>query len=386
MAETSYDPLRNDPFQNNAVVPVPTSTTLPNQNQGQWSVPGQTSQQQQQQQQQQGGGVVEDPLLHFQNAQPQSQSQPYLQRMGTTDSSISGSSHHSHSHSRSHGRSKILDDVNIAPPPEIPMAKDYTQSLFHVEETDGHEHGHEHGHGHGHVADNIPPPSFDQIRHSGYCLARISFRTLLMKKWKQVFWICYGEHCETLLFFKTKEKFEDWIMNPHLNSTQREKMVKLRIDFNNSADERLGIKGYQVSALKRKRYSSGGLLHQFKLDKWRDNGPSIAAAFGSESQKESEELHMIMREMVRISPRSSTFDGMASSHGDDASGHFSIGQSVTWDGNSSAGDSVYSAKSYRSERSTSSSTSKGKYVIGNVRAAVSNSIRKMECGITGEQK
>jgi len=306
--------------------------------------------------------------------------------MGTTDSSISGSSHHSHSHSRSHGRSKILDDVNIAPPPEIPMAKDYTQSLFHVEETDGHEHGHGHGHGHGHVADNIPPPSFDQIRHSGYCLARISFRTLLMKKWKQVFWICYGEHCETLLFFKTKEKFEDWIMNPHLNSTQREKMVKLRIDFNNSADERLGIKGYQVSALKRKRYSSGGLLHQFKLDKWRDNGPSIAAAFGSESQKESEELHMIMREMVRISPRSSTFDGMASSHGDDASGHFSIGQSVTWDGNSSAGDSVYSAKSYRSERSTSSSTSKGKYVIGNVRAAVSNSIRKMEGGITGEQK
>jgi len=193
-------------------------------------------------------------------------------------------------------------------------------------------------------------------------------------------------HCETLLFFKSKEKFEDWIMNPHLNSTQREKMVKLRIDFNNSADERLGIKGYQVSALKRKRYSSGGLLHQFKLDKWRDNGPSIAAAFGSESQKESEELHMIMREMVRISPRSSTFDGMASSHGVDASGHFSIGQNVAWDCNSSAGDSVYSAKSYRSERSTSSSTSKGKYVIGNVRAAVSNSIRKMEGGITGEQK
>lgn len=50
-----------------------------------------------------------------------------------------------------------------------------------------------------------------------------------------------------------------------------------------------------------------------------DNGPSIAAAFGSESRNEIEELHMIMREMVRISPRSSAFDGMASSHGDDES-------------------------------------------------------------------
>lgn len=374
MAETNYDPLRSDPFQNNAVVPVP------NQNQN-WSVPGQQTTQQYQQQQQ-GGGVAEDPLLHFQNAQPSESDSDlakdmsnlyrHLQRMGTTDSSVSGSSHLSR-------RSKILGNANIAPPPEFPIEKDYTQSLFHVEETDR-------------VDDNMPPPSFDLIQHSGYCLARISFRTLLMKKWKQVFWICYGdidhehENSLSLLFFKTKEIFEDWIMNPHLNSSQREKMVKLRVDFNNIADERLGVKGYQVSALKMKRYSSGGLLHQFKLDRWMDNGPSIAAAFGSESQKESEELHMIMREMARISPRSSTFDGMASTHdADDASGHFSIGQSVTWDCTSSAGGSAYSARSYHSERSTSSSTSRGKYVIGNVRAAVSNSIRKMEGGM-GEKK
>lgn len=64
-----------------------------------------------------------------------------------------------------------------------------------------------------------------------------------------------------------------------------------------------------------------------------------------------------------------------------AGGHFSIGQSVTWDDKSSAGDSTYSAKSSRSQYSTSSSTSRGKYVIGNVRAAVSNSIRKMEGGM-----
>lgn len=252
MAETSYDPLRSDPFQNNAVVPVP--TTLPHQ--GQWSVPG-TGTGSGQTPHHHGAGVVRDPLLHFQNenAHLSTSSIPAKDntsnihqqrvRVNTTPdtSSLSGSSRSRHRT----GKSKVLDDANIAPPPDPPIARDYTQSLFHVEDLPGGD------------SDNNKP-SFDQIQHSGYCLARISFRTLIMKKWKQVFWICYGDDCQTLLFFKTKEKFEDWIMNPYLNAAQREQMVKLRIDFNNCADERLGIKGYQVSALKRKRYSSGGML------------------------------------------------------------------------------------------------------------------------------
>lgn len=36
----------------------------------------------------------------------------------------------------------------------------------------------------------LPNPSL--VHHSGYVLSRISFRTVLMRKWKQTFWIQYG--------------------------------------------------------------------------------------------------------------------------------------------------------------------------------------------------
>ena len=44
-----------------------------------------------------------------------------------------------------------------------------------------------------------PLPDFDMITHSGYTLARISFRTILIKKWKQCFWVTYGTN--QILFF-----------------------------------------------------------------------------------------------------------------------------------------------------------------------------------------
>ncbi len=151
-------------------------------------------------------------------------------------------------HSSNKGKLRLLDDLSIAPPPEIPMPRDYTQSLFHVEES---------------ADQNLASkPSFEKISHSGICLARTTKRSLLTKKWKKVFWIAYGD--EALLIFKTKDMFDDWVMNPHLSSRQREALVKLRVDFidenQSSFTASSNINGYQISPIKMKRYSFGGTL------------------------------------------------------------------------------------------------------------------------------
>lgn len=270
------------------------------------------------------------------------------------------------------GELDVLDDPSIAPPPDAPIPKDYTQSMFHMEEDFNKD----------------AMPSFGNIKHSGFCLARISTRALLMKRWKKVFWIAYGD--ETLLFFKTKEMFEDWVMDPYLSSRQRETLVKLRVDFGNvdrsdgettSAEE---IKGYITSPLKTKQYSYGGaVIHQFKLDKWIDGGPSIAAAFGSENVAEVRQLHMIMSEMIKISPSSSLLAELGySSDADSKGSYYSGGQSVSaWDDESSAGGSIYSTKSTRSGVSVGSNGSRGKYVLGNIRAAITAAHDKMEGGM-----
>ena len=148
----------------------------------------------------------------------------------------------------SYGSKPSLPDyLSIAPPPEVPMPQDYSQSLFNVEESADHK--------------LASKPCFGRIRHSGICLARISKKSLLTKKWKQVFWITYDE---SVLIFKTKDKFDDWVMNPHLSSRQREDLVKLRVDFRNENPNRISassnIKGYQISPIKMKRYSFGGTL------------------------------------------------------------------------------------------------------------------------------
>lgn len=98
-----------------------------------------------------------------------------------------------------------------------------------------------------------PLPDFDLITHSGYALARISFRTIIIKKWKQVFWITYGVH--KLLVFRSSADFEDWVSNPYLNSAQRDFLVKLEIDLVEDTKDRT-VRGYQVTLQRLKNYSN----------------------------------------------------------------------------------------------------------------------------------
>ena len=104
-----------------------------------------------------------------------------------------------------------LDNPNFAPPPAKTNAIENALILAQT------------------TTSNSPLPNFDKISHSGFILSRISFRTILMKRWKQVFWIMYGPH--TLYFFRSYQDFNDWVSNPYLTLEQRDFLVKLKVDF-----------------------------------------------------------------------------------------------------------------------------------------------------------
>ncbi len=98
-----------------------------------------------------------------------------------------------------------------------------------------------------------PLPDFNMITHSGYTLARISFRTILIKKWKQIFWVSYGD--SKVLFFRSNNDFEDWISNPYLSQPQRDFLVKLNIDFVGDIGKQ-SVRGYQVTNQRLKNYNN----------------------------------------------------------------------------------------------------------------------------------
>merc|ERR1712238_472534 len=71
----------------------------------------------------------------------------------------------------------LFDDVTFAPPPRKP--KSLKNSQYLAKTLSRH---------------SSPLPKFDNITHSGNILSRISFRTIIMKKWKPTFWISLGNH------------------------------------------------------------------------------------------------------------------------------------------------------------------------------------------------
>lgn len=302
MAHSTFDPLRSDPFAEHETSGLAVTQTQSN---NQWSL-GQN----------QGSQHTEDILLQFNNVNNSSSQLPSddvrvtrRKRQDSSSSTISALSVKSKP-----GVSAILDDLTIAPPPEPPVTKDYNLSMQLMDE------------------DNSPLPEFAKIKHSGSCLARISLRSLIMKKWKRVFWIAYGD--DMILVFKTKKRFEHWAMNPYLSESKREKMVKLRLIF--PSQQTIGLKGYVTSSIKMKKYSVG-VLHQFKVDRWYGDSPTIAAAFASESVQDVHELHLIVREMIRHSPESARFAEITFSN-DSSSGNFSGSYSVSSWGGSSNGE------------------------------------------------
>lgn len=82
-----------------------------------------------------------------------------------------------------------------------------------------------------------------------------------------------------MLFFRTFADYEDWLNNPYHTQSARDFLVKMRVDFVRDM-ERGSVMGYQVTQIRRKPYGKNVMLH-FKLERWMDYGPTIAAAFAA---------------------------------------------------------------------------------------------------------
>ena len=143
-----------------------------------------------------------------------------------------------------------------------------------------------------------PLPRADMVRKTGYVLSRISFRTIVMKKWKQSFWVQYGPH--TMLWFRSQADFDDWLNNPYHTQAQRNFLIKLAVNFAHDL-YKPNVRGYQVTQCRTKAYGVK-MIRQFKLERWMDYGPTIAAAFGSNNPKEVDELREALVACMRNTP------------------------------------------------------------------------------------
>jgi len=181
-----------------------------------------------------------------------------------------------------------LDNPSFAPPPPRPIKTNHIMSQFMAEHEPERE-----------------LPSYEKITHSGTCLSRISLMSLMIRRWKRTFWITYGK--SSLMFFRSEKHYEDWLTNPYLSTKERIALVKLHVNFITDFDND-DIQGFQVSRIKSKWYTNGGVLHNFKLDKWFfDGGPTIAGAFASTTHENIDDLHTIMQEMAKRSPKNKRF-------------------------------------------------------------------------------
>jgi hypothetical protein len=182
----------------------------------------------------------------------------------------------------------VLNDPSFAPAPEIPEKLENSRVL----------------------AKDAPSnasalPNWKSITHSGFILARISARSKIMKKWKECFWITFGE--SKVLLFRSKSDFDEWVSNPYLTQRQRNSLVKSSIDFIDDYDNDIHMLGYQVSENRMKYYNHQvEFLHQFKLEKRMVFGTLIAVAFASTEKSEASSLNAILRELARKHFQTST--------------------------------------------------------------------------------
>mmetsp|Transcript_6246 Transcript_6246/g.9383 ORF Transcript_6246/g.9383 Transcript_6246/m.9383 type:complete len:571 (+) Transcript_6246:92-1804(+) len=191
-----------------------------------------------------------------------------------TDGEFIGKQQPPHHHQE---RSPAPRDKNadIAPPPPITPARPHAEYLAKQTSRSTSSSGQS-------ISSPLPKPNL--VIHSGYVLSRISFRTVLLRKWKQTFWIQYGP--TQLLFFRSFADYEDWLNNPYHTQRARDFLVKLRVDFVSDL-KKTSVMGYQVTQIRRKPYGKNVMLH-FKLERWMDYGPTIAAAFAA---REEEMVH-----------------------------------------------------------------------------------------------
>lgn len=122
-----------------------------------------------------------------------------------------------------------------------------------------------------------------------------------MKKWKQTYWVQYGPH--TMLWFRSENDFTDWLNNPYHDQTQRNFLIKLAVNFVHDL-YKPNVRGYQVTQCRTKAYGNK-MIRQFKLERWMDYGPTIAAAFGSYNPREVDDLREALVECMRNTPLNS---------------------------------------------------------------------------------
>lgn len=263
MANTTYDPLRRDPFGN-----TESSTEL---------VPAVEPGNQL--------SLNEDTLLKFdQQTQPR---QPSDVRSTRRKREISPSIRPK----TARPGTCVLHNPDFAPPPHPlnPRDKDLLGRFQFMAEKE---------------ADFSSLPNPNKVTHSGSLMSRISLKSLLTKVWKPTFWITYGHNI--LIFFRSKKTFEEWLYNPYLSKDERAKLIKLGIDF--KRDRNLpNLRGYQATKVRTKYYKRAGMIHQFKLDRWMTYGPAVAGAFGSSDEKETYELHSIVLEILKHHPMNMDF-------------------------------------------------------------------------------
>jgi hypothetical protein len=196
-------------------------------------------------------------------------------------SSTSSRSPNSNSNSNGNG---TLDDPNFAPPPILSISEDKPMYEFNTMHVD---------------VDTTQRcselPSMDKIRHSGYIMTRFSAATRLTKKWKQNFWILYEE---SLCFFRSKEAFEEWLLNPYLSKGQRQALIKRHLEFKSKS-----LKMYSLGEKRMKHYRRCGYMHLFKLDKHCTYGEAITPVnvgdFASLNEIDVIELHTIITSLLR---------------------------------------------------------------------------------------
>lgn len=147
-----------------------------------------------------------------------------------------------------------------------------------------------------------PLPIADKVVASGFILARISFRTILLKKWRQAYWIQYGP--VSLYIFRSVADYEDWLKNPFHAQRERDYLVKLKIDFIADILPQ-DVREYRTTQTTRKTYGRNKpLYHQFKLERVMEFGPTIVAGFASQDPGEVDALRRSINQCMRNSSNS----------------------------------------------------------------------------------
>lgn len=133
-----------------------------------------------------------------------------------------------------------LDDPDFAPPPLVhPTAQSKTFYELNAENE----------------ANYALLPKYEKIRHSGHIMTRFSTMSLVTRKWRQNFWILYGH---VLYFFRSKEDFEEWLLNPYLSRESRASLVKRFLNFKDPES-----RNFIVGRASMKHYRNKGMMYVF---------------------------------------------------------------------------------------------------------------------------